>query len=568
MAYLLHVIFAVQVAVLHGHNESSPCPTVWMEYELNHWSCQIIDRGVCNDDSLVVQIPHCIGFDSRMQQLVTGYCPYTYYQIESTKLLNASVTYAQLNEVVCGPLNRTGLFCSECKPGYGIPVFSKGADECVLCDSNYSWPLYLTLVLLPITLFYFLVIIFNFSATHPPITAYTFYCQLFIQLVYNVKFIKHHFDTNTDKTFQILTWTVNAAWNLDLFRYIIPSFCLEEWFTTIDAILLELIAALYPLLLIFLTFVLIEMHAHNIRVIVFLWKPFHKCFTCVRRAWDPRSSVTNAFATFLLLSSFKVCFISFKIAYKMKLYLENNTELHDSVLYNDPTRFFKSISRETYFAPLLILNFLVVILPIFLLALYPTRLWRRITLKLPGRMNNAFHIFMECFQGHYKNGTTGTYDYRAVSCFGFALRFLVGVILTSPWTGDGLSRNGAVTNVAFLLIAVSLFYAHVQPCKLQYMNVIESLLYCIAAVLLIAIIHNNHFPPLFHIILTMILMPSAAFVGIVLYKVSNVLGIVPKIKRAFLNFRTSQRSDIDESEPHRLTHPTHYTPLLGNYRQH
>ena len=96
--------------------------------------------------------------------------------------------------------------------------------------------------------------------------------------------------------------------------------------------------------------------------------------------------------------------------------------------------------------------------------------------KLPGRVKSALHMFIQCFQGHYKDGTTGTYDYRSISCLGFAVRSLVGAILLSSYANVGLSNNGPITTIAFLLIALSLFYAHVQPCKRQYMNVIESLL--------------------------------------------------------------------------------------------
>jgi hypothetical protein len=225
---------------------------------------------------------------------------------------------------MCGPLNRRGRLCSRCKAGYGIPVFSKTADECVKCDFKYAWPLYLSLVLLPLTFFYFLVIIFNFSATHPPISAFTFYCQLFVNLVYNTEFTRNYFDSSTNKAFQILTWTVSSIWNLDMFR---SAF---SW-TTVDALLLKLISALYPMLLIFLTLFLIEMHAHNVKPVVFLWKPFHRCFPSLRRAWDPRSS---AFATFLFLSSFKICFITFDVGKKVNLYLENGTRVKS--LYLDP----------------------------------------------------------------------------------------------------------------------------------------------------------------------------------------------------------------------------------------
>lgn len=44
----------------------------------------------------------------------------------------------------------------------------------------------------------------------------------------------------------------------------------------------------------------------------------------------------------------------------------------------------------------------------------------------------------------------------------------------------------------------SLFYALVWPYKKQQMNVIESLLYSTAAVPVIEILHQDHFPQRFH----------------------------------------------------------------------
>ena len=254
-----------------------------------------------------------------------------------------------------------------------------------------------------------------------------------------------------------------------MFRFVVPGFCLDERLINIDTILLELVAALYPLPLIFLTFILIEMHASNIRVVVYLWKPFHRCFTSVRRTWDPRSSVTNAFATFLLLSSFKVCFTTMNIISRIKLSLQNSTKL-DYVLYNDPAILYGNVHRQTFFVPLLLLNIIFVILPIFILCLYPTKIWRRLAQKFfPTRMTNAINLFMECFQGHYKNGTTGTYDYRFVSSFGFSLRLIVVYFLVSHLAKEQPSKNPEITFLGFVLIATSMFYAHVRPCKKQYM---------------------------------------------------------------------------------------------------
>ena len=411
------------------------------------------------------------------------------------------------------------------------------------------------------------MIIFNFSATQPPVTAYTFYCQLFAQVIYNINAVRHRFDSEANKTLQTLTWTVSEIWNLDMFRYVVPGFCLDERLTNIDAILLELVTALYPLLLIFLTFILIEMHASNIRVVVYLWKPFHRCFTSVRRAWDPRSSVTNAFATFLLLSSFKVCFITTNIISNTKLVLQNGTKL-DPALYNDPAVLFRNVHRQTFFASLMLLNILLVILPIFILCLYPTKLWRRLAQKVvPTRMTNAINLFMECFQGHYKNGTTGTYDYRFVSCFGFALRLIAGLFMADHYS-RGRDENGPMTSLGVILIATSMFYAHVKPCKKQYMNMTESLLYCTAGLLLLAMIRTHIIPHPYHtnFILAAIVAPSIVFMGVMLYRVSNVFGITHRVKRAVLKIKGAllkRKAEVDETDPHRLTHPTQYTPLIN-----
>ena len=141
--------------------------------------------------------------------------------------MTSAVTKCQVNEVMCGQLKRKGRLCSKCISGYGIAVFSKTTDECVRCDNKYASPLYLALVLLPITLFYFLVIIFNFSATQPPVTAYTlnFYCQLYAQVIYNINALRHHFDSEANKALLTLTWAVSEIWNLDMFRYVVPGFC-------------------------------------------------------------------------------------------------------------------------------------------------------------------------------------------------------------------------------------------------------------------------------------------------------------------------------------------------------
>ena len=110
-------------------------------------------------------------------------------------------------------------------------------------------------------------------------------------------------------TLLLFARTLSGIWNLDFGRHIIPPFCVSESLNSYHALLLDYILGFYPMLLIFITYILIELHGYNFKPLIMLWKPFHRRFARVRRTWDPRASMLNAFTTFLLLSLSKVLFV-------------------------------------------------------------------------------------------------------------------------------------------------------------------------------------------------------------------------------------------------------------------
>ena len=66
-------------------------------------------------------------------------------------------------------------------------------------------------------------------------------------------------------------------WNLDFFLHVHPAqICLKV--DTLQALALDYGIAFYPLALIIVTYVFTELHAHNFRVIVWICRPFHRCF--------------------------------------------------------------------------------------------------------------------------------------------------------------------------------------------------------------------------------------------------------------------------------------------------
>ena len=94
--------------------------------------------------------------------------------------------------------------------------------------------------------------------------------------------------------------------NLDFFHYIFSPFCISTQLRPIHIISLGYISVFYPFLLILLTWLCVELHGRNFRPIVCLWQPFHRCFVQLRRSWNTKSDLIDAFASFFPLSYSKI----------------------------------------------------------------------------------------------------------------------------------------------------------------------------------------------------------------------------------------------------------------------
>ena len=127
--------------------------------------------------------------------------------------------------------------------------------------------------------------------------------------------------------------------------------------------------------------------------------------------------------------------------------------------YLEPTT--KFIYKQVFFIPLVFLVMIFVFTPLLLLCLYPTKLCKIITKCFcccSPRQQNALLLFMDCFQGHYKNGTTGTYNYRSVSSIGFILRFIVCYSMNGAWSRKQTINNELFPYSCFLSVCFTLSF--------------------------------------------------------------------------------------------------------------
>ena len=98
---------------------------------------------------------------------------------------------------------------------------------------------------------------------------------------------------------------VLAIWNLDFFWSFYGPICLYPNLNYQQVLMLEYAIGVYPLFLIFLTYILVKLH-DNFAIVVWLWRPFHRCLAVFRRQWNIRSDLFHALATFMVLSYVKI----------------------------------------------------------------------------------------------------------------------------------------------------------------------------------------------------------------------------------------------------------------------
>ena len=171
---------------------------------------------------------------------------------------------------MCGRFNRTGISCGKCKPGLSPLILSYNLS-CVECTNTGGSLLYLDMPLSPC----YTLSSYSSMSMLPR--------QDCMVMFYSIKCCLHQYILVIMLiAIKDIPWLLNGAkaletfWNLEPFRSILPDTCLNVDTLTIFA--LEACIALYPLVLMIVSYCLIELYGRNVSCIVVIWKPFHSVF--------------------------------------------------------------------------------------------------------------------------------------------------------------------------------------------------------------------------------------------------------------------------------------------------
>ena len=204
---------------------------------------------------------------------------------------------------MCDIVSRTGQLCGQCQNRTSTPVYSY-YPQCVHCpEGTNNWPKYLAVSLLPITLFFLVAVALRFRATSPHLAGYIMFCQLVtsppILRRVTISNSRHPSLHKVGDVVSKVIISLLSIWNLDFFQTVYSSFCLQPGASTFQILSFHYLIAVYPLGLIVLTYILVTLHYYDNGLVVWIWRPFCKCFVRFRRKWDIEN---DAFVTFLLLS--------------------------------------------------------------------------------------------------------------------------------------------------------------------------------------------------------------------------------------------------------------------------
>ena len=240
-------------------------------------------------------------------QAVAGFCLFNC--VNSTNFTNKMYHRAPSD---CASLNRQGTLCGQCLDGYTVPAYSYTLT-CIRCDrERENWGLYIVFAFLPLTVFIIITLVFRINVLSPHLNMFVFAAQLLTDPAIVRLYLYYISQEPTLKVPTQIIITLHAIWNLDFFRVnALPNVCINA--NSLQILALDYLVAIYPMILIAVAYITLELHRSGFKPVLYILKPFHLLFARFRRKWGMQTTIMDTFVTFFFLSTTKLFCVSFGV---------------------------------------------------------------------------------------------------------------------------------------------------------------------------------------------------------------------------------------------------------------
>ncbi len=517
----------------------------------------------CDKQGVSVSDCNCFTFDNNTKLYTVGACMENCMNGDSDFYNNFyhptfPPSSTNVTEIMCGKYNRGGRLCGKCLPSFSPQAYTYSI-KCVHCpEGNTNLWKYFAASLLPLTCFYFLIVFFKINTTSSHLHGYIIFAQTlchpaFGRLVYIAQKANSNFTIPTN-----ILFILYGIWDLSFFQmFNSESICLNMSPLSVRA--LDYSIAVFPLVLTVISYVLIELHDKNYRIIVLVWKPFRSMFILFRRNWDIRTSIIDAYATFYQLSFFKILCITQD--FLTPIYAHTSEKKKKLVLFYDATVDYFGEEHLPYAIPAIIIAFFTIILPVALLLCYQCNCFQ----TLLSRCHLSSHILqtlMNSFQSSYKDGTEpATNDCRWFAAFDLFVR-IVFCFVYSITLGSIFFSLAAV-----LMFFVILLVVNIQPynSRVKHYFKIDLSFYCFIGLFFVTLASantaswkaHNFVPMLYYCSVVIVMVPLIYMLCISIHWLFSRRKFGKTLIRRLQAWRSGYDS-LEDSLPHRLLHPDHY----------
>ena len=184
--------------------------------------------------------------------------------------------------------------------------------------------------------------------------------------------------------------------------------------------MLNLVATAYPIVLVIITCILMELHARNCRIIHILWKPFSIILNKTNTIAVTGDAVIQAFASFILLSASTLLYNTVAALKQTHVYQSSDCSLYRAVVFSDPTVTWLSHRHLFYVVVVFVPFVLLFLIPSLLLCLYPHKTLQQVSLEVSECQKQTGHHDIcrgstQMFQGWFERHSRLPITSRRVS---------------------------------------------------------------------------------------------------------------------------------------------------------
>ena len=493
-------------AVILCQDHATQCP-LWHSRKKGRCECDQSIQGIirCSKDCLYIEYGHCLTWNNITRSLEVGLCILNprlsnACEIHGVYMIDTNISGLELNRMVCGHYNRQGVQCRECLDGYGPAMISDGVT-CADCSKHkHLWLLSLLFQLMMVTVMYLVIILFQIKGTASPLNVIIMYSQSCVNVLTIRSILRVKLACFIGQRITTIFLTVIGVMNLDFFRFLIPPLCISASIKFINSLLFDYILAIYPLILTVFMYLIIELHDREYQIITCLSYPVRKIYKFFsHKNWNPKITVLDTAATFLLLSYSKFLYTSINLLFAVQSYNENGTSSSQgsAVLLYDPTVTFFHSEHIPYVVIALSVILVFIVLPPMLLLLYPTKIFRKFLNCCGFQRWDLLQLIMDIFQGWYKDGEEETRDYRSLSALYFLLRIIFSclfvVIVSQDSNYSGLTGDLLAWYVFGVFhVTLGAIFLMVRPYRKEWMNSADGLFFTTFGVFLLLKALGDH----------------------------------------------------------------------------